>query len=341
MNNIKPPAITASGTESIEKLFGDFSFSKITDDIVSGKFSPDPQGVLNRIIHIFMGELSQSFVLMGALASLLVMCAFLENLQSSFENKSTSAAVNYALFVYLAAINAAAFEKACAYVSTTVRDITVLMQGIIPAMALAGASGGSVYAGAIHPLIFFICSVFALLLKNVITPLVLLRAAASLLGGISQNGAMGEFADIFSKLHKMLLAFTMSIFAGVLTVGRFAAASFDSLYARGIKFAITSAVPVVGGSISEAMSTVAGSALALKSAVGIAGVVMLFAVFFVPMIKLGALCAVYRITAAIAAPVTDKRVISAIKTTGECVDMLFTSIACMGIIMVIAIASII
>lgn len=341
MNNVAMPSLGSEATQSIASLLGDFSFSQVIEDLQNGSFRQDPQGIFDRAVRIFMGELSESLSLIGALTALLVMCAFVQNLQTSFENKSTTAAAHYAFFVYLAAINAAAFETACGYCTQTVNDITALIHGIVPTMALIGAGGGAIYAAAANPVIFFVCGVYAALIRKVITPLVLLRCASVLLCGISQNESMGEFSDIFSKLHKTLLSFSMSLFAGILTVSRFAAVSFDNLYARGIKFAVTSAIPVVGGSISEAMSTVAGSAMVLKSAVGIAGVIMLFAIFAVPLLRLAAMCVVYRVAAAIASPVADKRIIRAIKQTGECVDMLLVSVACMGIIMIIAIASII
>ena len=151
---------------------------------------------------------------------------------------------------------------------------------------------------------------------------------------------LNEFSELFTKLHKTLLALSMSLFAGILGISSFAAASFDSLAARGVKFAISASVPVVGGSISEAMSSVAGSAMLLKNAVGLGGVVVLFAMFALPLLKMWALSLAFRITAAFTAPVSEKRVSETLRKIGDCIDMLFSSVASMGTIMIIAIASI-
>ena len=191
-----------------------------------------------------------------------------------------------------------------------------------------------------HPRIFLICSAAGTLIRNVITPLVILRAVASMLCSVTENNGLGEFVGLFSKLHKTLLTFSMSIFAGILGISSFAAVSFDSLAARGVKFAVSASVPMVGGSISEAMSSVASSAMLLKNAVGITGVIVIFGMFALPLIKIWALGIAFKLVAAFTAPVAEKRTVDVIRSLGDCIDMLFSSLACMGTIMIIALASI-
>lgn len=335
------PSLTDSAAENIESLFENFSFEEIVQDIINGRFSPDSSGLINRIAALFLGELKGAFALIGSIAALILISAVINNLQQSFGKKGVADAAGFAVFVYVATVAATAFEKAGSYVTATLTDISVFVHSIIPAMATLCLSGGEVVSASLaHPVIFFICSALSTIIKNVITPLVLLRAVATMLCAITRNSGLNEFAELFSKLHKTLLSFSMSIFAGILGISSFAAASFDNLAARGVKFAISASVPVVGGSLSEAMSSVAGSAMMLKNAVGLAGVIMLFAIFALPLLKLSALSLAFRLTAAFTAPVAEKRITDIIRKLGDCIDMLFSSIACMGTIMMIAIASI-
>lgn len=335
------PDITVSAQENIESLFGDFRFEDIVNDIVNGKFSLETGSLINRITGLFMGELKTAFALIGTIAALVLISAFINNLHTSLNRKTVSDATAFAVFVYIATVAATAFESAGRFVMTTLDDITVLVHSIIPAMSMLCVSGGEAMRATLtHPVIFFVCSALAGIIRNVITPLVLLRAVSVLLCAISTNSSLDEFAQLFAKLHKTVLSFSMSIFAGILGISSFAAASFDSLAARGVKFAISASVPVVGGSISEAMSSIAGSAMLLKNAVGLGGVVMLFGIFAIPLLKLSALSLALRLTAAFTAPVAEKRVVDVLKKLGECIDMLFSSIACMGTIMIIAIAAI-
>ena len=339
--NLPKPEITSSAAQSIQTILGDFNFESIVEEITAGKFSPKAGSIANRLISAFFGELTTALMLVGGIAALILLCAFVNNLHGSFGKNEISRATGFAIFVYIATIAATVFQNAGSFVSDTLRDITLLVHSIVPSMSLLSISGGQPLSATLsHPVIFFICSGAGSLIKNVITPLVLLRAVSTLLCAVTGNDSLEEFSGLFAKVHKTLLAFSMSFFAGVLGISSFAAASFDNLAARGVKFAISASVPVVGGSISEAMGSVAGSAMLLKNAIGLGGVLLLFAVFALPLIKLWVLSLSLRLTAAFTAPVSEKRVSQVLKKLGECIDMLFSSVACMGTIMIVAIASI-
>ena len=339
MENVKEPVLTESAVENITKVFGEFDFNSVIKSIVDGKFSPETDNLINKLVGLFFGELKASIAMAGAIVSLVIICAIVNNLQGSFGKNSVSTATHFACFVYLATITVVAFEKTCGYVFTTLHDMSVLIHSVVPAMAMLYISGGGVVGSFSHPVVFFVCSAFSLLIKNVITPLCLLRGATALLCGIGPGMVMNEFSEIFAKLHKTLLTLSMTFFVGILGVSRFASNSFDNLATRGLRFVVTTAVPVVGGSISEAMSSVMQSALLLKNAVGITTVIMLFAMFVVPMIKIWVVLMLFRITAAVAAPVSENSICTVLKKTSECIEMLFSSVACMGVLMVIAVAS--
>ncbi len=333
--------IPDSAAQNIEKLLGDFDFESIIDSVTTGKFTLDSQNIINNLISLFLGELKSAFLLIGSVVAVILIAAFIRNLNNSFDKNEVGRASEIALFLYIATIAATAFQIATEYVLSTLGDITLFVHSIIPSMTMLSLSGGEVASATMaHPVMYFICSAFGLLIKNVITPLVLLRAVCTLLCAVTGSSSLTEFIALFSKLHKTLLALSMSLFAGIMGISSFAAASFDSLAARGVKFAINASVPVVGGSISEAMSSVAGSAMLLKNAVGLGGVIIIFAIFAVPLLKMWALSLAFRLTAAFTAPVSDKSVGDTLRNLGECIDMFFSSIASMGTIMIILIASI-
>lgn len=339
--DITAPSISDNAAKSIEAVLGDMSFEEIVADIVGGKFSLDSGSFFSRLAGLFFGELKSAFALVGSIAAIILLSAFINNLNDSFGKNSVSRGAGFALFLYISAIAATVFQTASGYVISTLNDITLLVHSIIPTLAtLCMGSGETIRATLSHPVIFFICSAAGTLIKNVITPLVLLRAVCILLCAVTKNDSLNEFSELFSKFHKTLLALSMSLFAGLLGICSFAAASFDSLAARGVKFAIGAAVPVVGGSLAEAMSSVAGSAMLLKNAVGLGGVILLFGIFAFPLLKLWALSLSLRLTAAFTAPVSEKRVSEVLRKLGGCIDMLFSSVASMGTIMIIAIASI-
>ena len=338
---IVKPHLTDSAAENVKQILGDFNFEEIVSDIVNGRFSMQTSSLLNRLTRLFLGELKVAFALIGSIGALILICSFINNLHESFGKNSVSEATGFAIFVYIATVCAKMFENASAFVTDTLKDITLLVHSIIPSMSFLCMSGGETATAAFsHPVIFFVCSGASMIIKNIITPLVLIRAVCTLLCSVTGNNSLDEFTVLFAKAHKTILAFSMSIFAGILGISSFAATSFDNLAARGVKFAISASVPVVGGSISEAMSSVASGAALLKNAVGLGGVILIFGIFALPLLKLWALSLSLRLTAAFTAPVSEKRITKVLRELGDCIDMLFSSVACMGTIMIIATASI-
>ena len=181
-NDIVKPDLTDSAAKNIESIFRDFSFEDIVNDIVNGKFSISSGGLVKNLIGLFLGEMKTAFALVSSIAALMLLGAVINNLTQSLGKKGIEEAGGFAIFVYISAISATAFEAAGNYVTQTLEDITVFVHSIVPAMVtLCISSGEAVRATMAHPVIFFVCSGAATVIRKVITPLVLLRVVCTLL----------------------------------------------------------------------------------------------------------------------------------------------------------------
>ena len=70
----------------------------------------------------------------------------------------------------------------------------------------------------------------------------------------------------------VIAAYAVRVLA-VLGLKSLLAGSADTLTSKGIKLALSSAVPIVGGALSDAYSSIIGSVALLKSTVGVFGVI--------------------------------------------------------------------
>ncbi|MCL2513620.1 MAG: stage III sporulation protein AE, partial [Oscillospiraceae bacterium] len=77
------------------------------------------------------------------------------------------------------------------------------------------------------------------------------------------------------KVFNIVLAFFGTVFAGLLTIKGFAANAADTVALKGAKFLIGSAVPVIGGIISEGLGSVMSSFSLIKTTVGVIGIIIL------------------------------------------------------------------
>ena len=145
------------------------------------------------------------------------------------------------------------------------------MMAFVPVYAGILLAGGSSAALGSQSLIFGAAQLFARLADSVLLP-----AAGGLVAGSVVSGLFGElrldgFLRGFQKLVHWILGIGMALFSALLTVTGAVHASADSMALRTTKLMTASLVPVVGGAVSEALSSVMTCVGTLRSGVGAYG----------------------------------------------------------------------
>lgn len=75
-----------------------------------------------------------------------------------------------------------------------------------------------------------------------------------------------------NKTATIVLSISASLFSGILTVKNIMAVSLDGVSVKGVRFLISSFIPIIGSAISEAYSSVLGSINLIKSSVAVIGI---------------------------------------------------------------------
>ncbi len=90
----------------------------------------------------------------------------------------------------------------------------------------------------------------------------------------SMNSAIntGRFVASVNKIVTFLLGLFSSVFASFLSLRSVLSSSVDSVSVRSVRFMISSLIPVVGSSISDAYSSVVGSINLIKGSVAVVGI---------------------------------------------------------------------
>lgn len=334
------PEISVDSQSWLNSLMPEFSAEGAIGDMLEGQFGIEVGGILNRLINLFFGELRLSLKVLALLLAMGIFLGIISNLQSSFGSKSTAVAAQLAATAYLTSIALEVFSSARAFALGALEDLTVIMDGILPlTMSLMMSGGMAVSGGAIHPVIYFMCSVLSAAVKNIVLPLSMFSMTLYILAGFGTDLNILPLADFLQRLGRYVISFVMVLFTGILSVTRFASASFDSLAARGIKFAVSAAVPVVGGSIADAMNSVAGGSILLKNSIGAVGAVLIIAVALLPVVKIGALSLIFRLGGALMGPMGGEKIADSVYRMAGCMEMLVAAVAAVAVMMVIAVAS--
>lgn len=105
--------------------------------------------------------------------------------------------------------------------------------------------------------------------QNILIPFLNAFLGLSVICSVSSAVRLNGLCAALGRLIKWVLTFSMLIFTAVLTFQTILSSASDSTGLRAARFAISSFVPIVGGALSDAFSTVQGCVKMLKSGVGI------------------------------------------------------------------------
>ena len=194
----------------------------------------------------------------------------------------------------------------------------VFSKALLPTLAAAvAASGGIVSAGVKQVATAFFAELLITLIRNVFMPLVYVCAAAAAAEAMLPGHGLGRIGKGVSKAVTWVLTGALILFTGYLAVSGALSGSSDALTAQLTKNAISTAVPVVGGIISDAAGSVLAGALVLKNAVGAFGMLAVIAICLLPFLRLAVQYLLYKLTAFLAATVGSAPLVGLIDALGS------------------------
>ena len=92
---------------------------------------------------------------------------------------------------------------------------------------------------------------------------------------MNETANLSRYISIVNKVIGTLLGFSASIFTGFLSIRSVLSVTLDSVSVKGIRFLISSMIPIVGSSISDAYSSLVGSINLIKGSVAFVGIIVI------------------------------------------------------------------
>lgn len=168
-----------------------------------------------------------------------------------------------------------------------VKGCSAFMLSFVPIFAsVLALSGHTITAPAMSALLLGATEVMAYLASFTVLPLMGGYLALSIGSGVSPLLNNSGIVDSVKKFSMWIMSLLATVFVGVLGIQTAVNSSADSVAIRTTKFIIGTSVPVTGGALSEAVSTISASMGLLRSSIGIYGVVALVFMFLPIVIEL-------------------------------------------------------
>lgn len=240
--------------------------------------------------------------------------------------KGTAAAENFSEplnIVIGCAVAITVFASSAGVISqgmSAVETTSDFMLALIPVLAgIITAAGNPTLALTYGSFAMAAAQAAAQTAGNIIMPLCGAFSAFGVSASLSPELKLIKLADMIKKLTIGVLSFVAAAFSAVLGLKSLLAGSTDTLASKGIKLALSSAVPIVGGALSDAYSSIIGSVSLLKSTVGVFGVIAVVMIDLPVVLQLTARIILLKLLGVLSSSMGDD-------TTGEVLDTLSSAL---------------
>jgi stage III sporulation protein AE len=271
-----------------------------------------------------------------------MLCALLKNLQTSFLSDSVGELAFYVCYVVVVSILLVSFNSALNMGMKIIDNMVDFMYATIPVLITLLVSGGNITSGGIfQPVMVMIVEFSATVLKNVFIPLIFLSTILSIVNNISDKVQLSKLAGFLKQISGWTLGLILTVFIAFISIQGSFGAVVDGVTSKTAKFAIGAFIPVAGKYLADAADTVIGCTLLIKNAAGVAAMIGIIVICIVPLLKILALIALYKLTCALIEPIAEKRITDCINQVAGSLTFIFGIAASVAFMFLITITVII
>lgn len=303
----------------LDQMLGEESFSMkdMLDGLIKGEkvLSED---TVQEMVHSFLfSGLEKEKSLLIKILLLILLSAVLANFADVFESGQIGDICFYIVYLLLFILLMDSFSSVTRSVQQTITWMAEFMRGLAPAYFLTiSIASGSSTAAVFYEGVLILTWLIQEVILNLLFPGACLYVLISLINNLSKEEMLGKMAELLDTAVSWGLKTLLGMVVGLQVVRGLIAPVMDTLKRSALGKA-AGALPGVGNAVNMVTELVLTSAVLVRNCLG---VVILFAFVAAgagPVIHYGILSLLYRFLAAIAQPVSEKRIVDSLATMGE------------------------
>ncbi len=219
----------------------------------------------------------------------------------------------------------------------TIRLLCDYARAALPAVFTASAvSGAVVSAGAKYAAVNLCLNVMMELLQRITIPLIYAYLALCISRCACPNPVLSAAASVLKWICVTVMTLLTTGIGAYISLTGALTGGADAIAVKGTKTVIASALPVVGGILSDAASVVLASASVIKSSAGCFALVGICAMCLGPFVLIGVRMLLLRLCAAIASAIEGKRMAVLLGDLSSALGMMLGVLGAMTIMLFIS-----
>lgn len=310
-------------TEEAQRITGSlasqFSAENIFNATLEGRSIFDSPVLIDSIKELFLLEIKSALILCVEILSICIIIGILKGLSSSFSSKSVSDISMLVCSMVVIGISISNFRITYGLAIDSVSTMTNTMEVLMPVILGILFATGAITSGTIlSPMLIGAVTGAAFLVKTFVLPALFSATILSLINCLTEKDYVNKLAKLIRNASVAITGLLLVILTGIITIQGLLTETSDGLLISTAKYSLSNFIPIVGGFTSDTVELFMRCMGSIKSVVGVFGIILLLLLLFVPLIKILIVAVIYKVTAALAEPITDSKIASGLSDMGNC-----------------------
>ena len=310
----------------------------ISADNIDAVKNISPADVIKYMLEEVKAKLDYPLKLLVMLFAVIIAGSVTENFGSCIENKSVSGVYGTVCVLIAVGIISDPIIKCVKTASDTLYSGSEFVTSYIPVFSGIMASSGCVTSAAAYSAVMVAFAEFAAsAAANYLMPLVSICTALGIIQSINEAFDLTSITDMISKAVKFILGFIMTVFIGLLSLQSIIGASADTIGVKAAKYLASNCIPVIGGAVADAYTTLKASLGILRGG-GFFGIAVIFVSVVPTLIEVVLVKVSFCIAEIISGMFGIKGIKTLLHNSSSVLSMIISLIICFGMMLIISTA---
>ena len=300
----------------IDGLVGEFeeltkktTFGEVVKSLINGSYQIEYGSAINFILKSIGLQFTAVLPLISSIILLSILASLMKSFRPSLSSKSISELISLICYCLVVILVVALMKNLFDVTGDTLSSMTSQMEIMFPLLlTLLTATGGIVSVGIYTPLVSTLTTGVGAIFSKILYPICMVAFILVVVSNLSDNIKLDKMSKFLSSFFKWSVGFVFTVFAAFLTIQGISAGKYDSVSLKATRFAMKNSIPIIGGYLSDGLDYVLLSSVLIKNAVGMGGLIILFAMILSPIIKILFIKLAFQFTAGILEPVSGGKI---------------------------------
>lgn len=288
--------------------------------------------IIRKAVGTVEPELTEAGKLCGSVIAISLLCAIIQ--QFSGQTKSVSNLVATILVALLLIIPT---NTLIGLGRKTVENLSDYGKLFIPVITTSLAAQGAVTtSAALYGATTAFTAILGSLVSRLIVPLIYIYLCIAVVNSVLGDESLKRLRDFAKWITVWSMKAIMYIYTAYMTITGVVSGSVDASALKATKLAISSAVPVIGGLLSDASETILVGAGVMKNTVGIYGLFVMISLWIGPFIKIGLQYLLMKLTGTVSGIFASKQTTELLSDFTGAMGMILSMIGVQTLLLIVS-----